>query len=69
MGTFTFASNYPEFPDSCLRIEFTLFVQVLKVLVDGADIFSKSAAISTRVSQTVSPENRHSPVALPPGVG
>ncbi len=30
--------NYPEFPDSCRRIEFSLLVDVLEVLVDGADV-------------------------------
>ena len=29
--------NYPETPDSCLRVEFALAVNVDQVLVDGLD--------------------------------
>ena len=37
----TLVLNYPEFPDSCPRGEFTLLVDVLEVLVDGADVLLK----------------------------
>jgi hypothetical protein len=36
-----FGANYPEFPDSWSGKEFPLLVNVLEVLVDGADIFLK----------------------------
>lgn len=32
--------NYPEFPDSCLRIELAFVVDVLEVLVDGPDVLA-----------------------------
>ncbi len=34
-------ANYPEFPDSCLRVQLTFLQDVLEMLVDRADIFLK----------------------------
>jgi len=34
----TLYSNYPEFPDSCLKAQFFLLIEVFEVLIDGADI-------------------------------
>jgi hypothetical protein len=36
-----FGLNYPEFPDSCLRFEFSLLVDVADMLVDGPNILLK----------------------------
>jgi hypothetical protein len=37
----TLAANYPEFPDSCRRVQLGLLIDVLQVLVDRADILLK----------------------------
>jgi hypothetical protein len=35
------AANYPEFPDSCLRVQFTFLIDVLEMLVNCADVLLK----------------------------
>ncbi len=36
-----FLSNYPEFPDSCPRLQFALLVNILQVLVDDSHVLLK----------------------------
>jgi hypothetical protein len=44
--SFPLGSNCPEFPDSCLREQFTLGKDVPKMLVDGPNVFWNNSAIS-----------------------
>lgn len=39
--TSTFRLNYPEFPDSCFLLQFSGFVNVLKMLTNSTDIYPK----------------------------
>jgi hypothetical protein len=37
----TFLTNYPEFPDSSSRLQFTFLVNILQVLINGSHILLK----------------------------
>ncbi len=43
-GSFAFRLNYPEFPDSCLSLQFSLSKYILKVLIDRSHVLLEQAS-------------------------